>query len=1124
MVEADALDSPCFNALIRIVPLQFHGKLIMNFLRFQVKLNELHKCRIGFLKQIIKIMKGKLLHVVSIAFKVMLLVTIGFNHDAGATVSVDNGGKAESDIWSDKVPYQSRIVIGKVTSGEDGSEMGSPLPGVNVLIKGTATGTVTDLNGEFRIEILSEETVLVFSYVGYISEEVRVGASSRINMVLLPDIATLHEIVVVGYGEQKKLTTTGAITSVSGADLVKAPVPGISNALIGLTSGIQAVQTTGEFGADKADIRIRGIATLNTAGAAPLILVDGVERETYNNIDPNSIESINVLKDASSTAVFGVRGANGVIIITTKQGKPGKPQLNFTANAAALQPSILPDLLNSYDYAVLRNEAQTNKNKAPGFTDDDLEKYRTGVDPVFYPDMDWIDELIKDFSIQQSYNLNISGGSESLRYFASLGYFNQSGGYHAPKQDLGFPFKHDYDRYNIRMNFDFDLTDDLVVSVKLGNQVTDNYIPNGGAWGAFDKATSYPPMSSPGFIDGKYIMEVKGLPAGVPNYNPWAQAGPTSTGGAFVNENFSNTLNTNLSLKYNLDKITEGLSVRAMGAYDSYYNVASSRSKYFPAYTVMRDPANPDHIVIYSSADEGPFHGMSRGITDSNKWRKMYGEAAVEYKRLFANAHHVTALVLGNMQKAYIPSMEYKLPTAYLGLVGRVTYDYKERYLTEFNMGYNGSENFPEGKRFGFFPSFSAGWVASNESFFPKNELLTLFKIRGSYGEVGNDKIGGSRYLYLDGPYSLASDRYRHVVFGEAGINMISYQMYKEGRIGNHDVTWERAKKWNAGIEMKLFGDRVSIIGDYFEEKRDNILWGFSTIPEYVAVQLPAANIGSVENYGYEIEASFNDKIGDLNYWVKGLYSFARNKIIYQDEVSRAYEWMQRTGRPIGQYFGLTFEGFYNSWDEINDSNRPISQWEGDGLAPGDMKYKDLNKDGKITTEDMGPIGYSNWPEINYSFSFGASLKGWDLSVLFQGTDNVSVRYDSKIAYPFTADWGPAQTWHLERWTSERYANGEKISFPRVELSPGTQHNYQVSDFWVQDCSYLRLKNAELGYRFSNNLLRKAGLSSMRAYVSGNNLITWTKMKYQVDPDARELWGRTYPSMRVFNLGVNLQF
>ncbi|TZF83222.1 TonB-dependent receptor [Pedobacter sp. BS3] len=1013
---------------------------------------------------------------------------------------------------------QTVTVKGKVMEGNE------PVPGASVRVKNTNIGTSTDADGEFSVNAPANG-VLVITSLGYITREIPVNNKTFITVNLQTNQKELDEVVVVGYGEQKKLTLTGAISTVSGADLVKAPVAGISNALIGMAAGISAVQKSGEFGSDKATIYIRGRATLNSGGREPLIMIDGVARDTYNNLDPNEIESISILKDASATAVYGVQGANGVILITTKQGKPGKPQVNVTTNAAAIQPTILPKYLGSYDYAVLRNEAEVNGGKTPTFTQEDLDLYKSGADPIFHPSNDLINDLIKPFSFQQQYNTNISGGTDKMRYYTSLGYFNQSGGYKKPEQSLGFPFKQNYDKYNVRMNFDFNVNKDLTVSLKLGNQITNNYIPNGGAWGAFDKAANRPPMTSPLFVDGKYIEKVIGLPganSNLPNFNPWGDAGPTSTVGAFITEDYSSTLNTNLSVNYKLDKVTPGLSVRAMGAYDSYYLKHKVRTSNFPKWTVVKDANAPEGYRLYQSSDDGPFTSLSEGIGDANKVRKVYTEAAIDYKRSFNSTHNVSGLILGNFSREVAPAMLYKLPHVYLGIVSRVTYDYKNRYMTEVNMGYNGSEQFPEGKRFGFFPSFSLGWIPTNEPFFPKNDYVSFIKFRGSYGVVGNDQIGGQRYLYLDPPYTLSNGGNQAVTFGNPGVDFARYNMYKEGAIGNHDVTWERSKKLDIGAEIKFFNDRLSFTGDYFREKRDNILWNLSTVPELVAAALPPANIGKVNNHGFELELGWDGKVNQVQYWVKGSYSFARNKIIFQDEASRKYEYLLRTGRSLGQYFGLTYEGFYNTIDEINAG--PQSKWATGGLQPGDMKYKDLDNSGIIDDDDMGPVGYSDWPEIAYTMQGGFSWKGFDLSVLFQGTAHVSVSFSSAAAYPFVSSWGSAQEWHLERWSQERYDNGEKIDFPRVELSPDQGHNYKPSSFWIQDASYIRLKNLELGYRFTAKSLKRIGLNSMRVYVSGNNLITWDHLKYSKDPDAREAWGRVYPTMRVFNGGVNFQF
>ncbi len=999
-----------------------------------------------------------------------------------------------------------------------------PVEGVSVTIKGTKTGVKTGSDGTYKLQSVTAASILVFSHVGYITREELVGSKKVLNVALEGESEKLEDVVVVGYGTQKKVNVTGAIATVSSAELMRAPVSGISNALVGVTSGMQALQSSGEFGNDKADLRIRGVATLNTA--APLIMVDGMERAGYNDIDVNEIESISVLKDASSTAVFGLRGANGVILITTKQGIAGRPKVSVTGNLAALTPTIIPKTLNSYDYAILHNEAQKNYGDVNlAFTDNDIALYKSGTDPVFHPDKDWIKEMIKPVSFQQNYNVNVRGGSEKVRYFTSFGYFNQFGGYQKPDQSFGFPYEQKYNRYNIRMNFDFNLTNDFSMSLKFGNQITDNLYPNGGAYAAFDRALGpgASPMSSPGFIDGKIITQMIGGPSQVYPYNPWAQAG-TTTGASMGMQNkvYNNTLNTNLSLKYKLDKLLKGLSFRAMGSYDNYYVKNTSRFKYFPSYTVMSDPANTGNVIIYPNADEGPYYNLSESI-GGGKWRRSYLDGGLEYVNTFNSIHRVTALFLGTVEKKYVGNSDPLLPYAYLGMVGRATYDYKSKYLTEFNIGYTGSENFAPGKRFGLFPSMSLGWVLTEEKFLQDNKTISFLKIRGSYGEVGNDKSGGARYLYIPEPWSLSNGNWEQLTFGTPGVDMSVYNIYKEGNSYNKDVTWERAKKWNFGLEVKLFDNKLSFTGDYFEENRNNILWKYSTVPEWVSITLPPSNIGRVQNHGYEIQLEYRDRVGEFDYYAKALYSFARNKILYKDESPKEYDWMMETGKPIGQFFGLTFEGFYNTASEINDPKTPTSSYQS-VLQPGDMKYKDLNEDGIIDYKDVSAVGYANWPEVTYSFSFGGSWKSLDFSVLFQGAQNVSSYFSARAgAYPFANSWGPAYEWNLERWSQERYENGEAIDFPRLMLSP-SGHNYQSSSFWVQNSSYLRLKNVEIGYRFAPSSLKRLGISSMRVYLNGNNLLTWTPMKYPMDPEARELWGRTYPSMRVVNFGVNLQF
>ncbi|WP_221420258.1 TonB-dependent receptor [Fulvivirga sp. M361] len=1033
-------------------------------------------------------------------------------------VFYDADGKDNGDLTSGHVDHLKRdwsgnglqSITASLTfdvSGRITDEYGDGLPGATVLEKGTTNGTVADVNGNFSLTVSSETAVLVISFVGYEEEEILINGRSQITVSLTPDIASLKEIVIVGYGIQKKETLTGAISTIETKELVQSPVANISNSLVGRLPGLMAIQSGGEPGFDQSSIRIRGVASLNAGGESdPLVLVDGVPRN-FNQLDPNEIESISILKDASATAVFGVRGANGVILVTTKSGVTGKPQMSYTANFGVQAPTQLPELLNSYEYAMLRNEASENMGQTPYFSDQDLELYKNGTDPYFHPDIDWFDLILKDNSFQHQHNFNIRGGIEDVRYFISLGYFDQDGAYDVQDVQDAFSANPKFTRYNLRSNVDIDFNENFSAAIKLGGQFSDSNYPGIGAGDIFFRILTSNPLMNPGIINGQLISNVEGLPS--------TSGNPLD---AIVNNgyqrNFNSTLNTSVGLQHKLDFITEGLKIRAMVAYDNYYQHAVGRNKAMNTYRIIRDPDDPSTPVFVEEGNDAPFSFWE----NYSRNRKIYAEGAIEYARAFGY-HNVTALALYMQEKYREPGQEFNVPQAYQGLVGRITYNYREKYLTEFNMGYNGSENFPKNNRFGFFPSLSVGWVLTEESFIPKNDLLSFVKIRGSYGEVGNDKIGGARFLYLPSVYYPNSGGY---YFGDYGSGL--YQRYvgsSEGRIGNTNVTWERAKKTDIGIETGFFADRLQINADVFMEKRDNILWYLGTVPAHVQAELPPVNIGKVENRGFEIEVNYSDQVGEFNYWVRSNYSFAKNEIKYMDEPLRAHPWLQRTGNPVGQYWGLVNEGFYNTQEELNSA--PLSAFTGE-LKLGDVKYVDQNDDGVIDENDEVPIGYSRLPQVVYGISFGGSFKGFDFSVLFQGAERTSTYLDQMAAWAFDTDWRNATTRHLERWNPERYEAGEKISYPRVELSP-TQgnHNYRPSDLWLQDASYLRIKNVEVAYRFKNSFLKGIGVSSARLFVNGNNLITWTRMK-TYDPEAPAGRGQFYPHMRVYNVGLNVQF
>jgi TonB-linked SusC/RagA family outer membrane protein len=1028
---------------------------------------------------------------------------------------------------------QTRQVTGTVVD-----DNGEPLIGVGVQVKNSSIATQTNVEGKFSIRVAEPNAVLVFTYVGYNRKEVT-ATSNTINVTLLTDVKALDDVVVIGYGTQSKPTITGAISSISGKEILRAPVSNIANALAGRATGITATQRSGEPGRDVANIFIRGLATINSANARPLILVDGVERELAT-IDPYTIESLNILKDASATAVFGVRGANGVIIITTKTGSVGKPQFSFSSNLAMQNPIRLPEMLNSYDFATLRNEAGLNDAQPPVFSAYDLERYQKGDDPYFHPDVDWMEYMLKDYSPQQQYNLNVSGGFQDAKYFVSLGYLNQDGAYELGDIFNEFSANPNFKRYNIRTNFDFNVTKKLTLSIKAGTDLTNSNYSRSSTSDIFGTILSASPVMSPVLYDGKVIRNVRGVAgafqiSNTPLFQMLTQG---------FNTNFSSNLNTNIGLKYNLDAVTKGLSVRAMGAYDNFYAQTASRSKQIPLWDLDYNPNAQnfqDSIAPVATINqfEGPVSFIGESFT---KFRRIYGELAIDYNRSFDGGHSVSALALGTIERSYngrnnsLPNTFIQLPYNYLGVVGRITYNYKTKYLAEFNMGYNGSENFARGRQFGFFPAGSLGYILSEESFIPKNNYLTYVKLRGSLGKVGNDKAGepwDNRFLFIPSAFVPGPTYF----FGQ---NRNGVSGFREGTIGNPDVTWETAVKLNLGADLKFFKDKLSITGEYFTESRSGILLRLNNIPvTFGPTGLVAPlNVGQVENKGFEFELGYDDKIGkDFTYSIKGNYSFARNKILYQDEIPQQFPNLVFTGGRLGQMKGLQANGIYNTVEEIqNDGLVSTYVDQAFGLRPGDIRYVDQptvdtdgdgifdSGDGIIDFNDFVNIGNPNIPEVTYGLNIGLKYKNFELNTLFQGASNVSTYLVGEAAWPFMAGTKTAFESAKERWTPERYANGEKITQPRLSSNPGgNQHNYITSSFWMQDASYLRLKNVEIAYTFNPQLIKKIGLKYARVFVNGQNLLTFSKMKY-FDPEIANSNGAVYPMVRVFNLGTNIQF
>ncbi|MFL1684711.1 MULTISPECIES: SusC/RagA family TonB-linked outer membrane protein [Bacteroidales] len=1008
---------------------------------------------------------------------------------------------------SEAVVQKAEIIV----TGTIKDSSGEPLVGASVAIPKSAIGTIADYNGKFTLKVPEGTKTVMVSCVGFVSQTLKLDGKNTFSITLQETTTDLDDVVVVGYSTQKKETVTGAISMISTKELVQSPQANISNSLVGRMPGLFAVQRSGEPGKDQSTLRIRGIGTFAEGEGLqdPLVMVDGIETPNFNTIDPNEIESISILKDASATAVYGVRGANGVILITTKRGEKGRPKISVTSSVAVTDFPFLRKSMNAYDFAYNRNMAagydfyRTGSYDLP-YTDEELMKFKDHSDPIFYPDVDWFDETLKKSSLQQQSNISISGGTDRVRYFFSMGQFLQNGMFNTANYDPGYDYQLKYRRYNIRSNFDIDVTKDLLLSFDFSTQIDNNRGINWSTQGFMEWISSIPSNASPGIVDGKITTAQTTTKRGDNPFTAFDKG---------WHSDYSNTLNGSIRLNYKMDWLLKGLSVRGAISYKNYITDVKKYDAYGQTYDAR--PTTEGGYILVPLSSSTP---MRFGDTVS-KNRRIYLEAGASYDRSFG-AHHVTALVLYNQSKYIDPNLAYLVPNGYQGIVGRITYNYDSRYLAEFNIGYNGTENFAEGHRFGVFPAYSLGWVLSEEPFFPRNDYVSFIKIRGTYGEVGNDKIGGDRFLYRPTSYTYVNDVYH---FGEFGISEKTYNGAIEGKLGNPDLTWERARKMNIGADLKFYKDKIGLTFDFFREKRDNILCNRGTVPDITGANMPAYNLGKMTNGGFEGELSYMDTFGDFKLGIRGNFSYAHNTIDYMDEVYQKYSYRYSTGRRYGQFFGLIAEGLYNTWEEVNDINRPVYTFTTNKIQPGDVKYRDVNGDGKIDWDDQVPIGYSTFPEITYGFSLTGEYKGFDFSVLFQGAAHVSNMPSRRTQTGFYNNTGAGE--HLlESWSQERYEQGLKIRYPHV--STYNDHNYYTSTFWLEDASYLRLKNVEIGYTFRNKFFDRIGVSSLRLYANGSNLLTWCDMLPGEDPEVANLGANNepYPLTRVFNFGVNINF
>ena len=987
---------------------------------------------------------------------------------------------------------------------------GDPVIGANVMVDGSTVGTITDIDGRFTLNVPKAGTKLRISFIGYKEQQVAAKKGVSLHVVMEDDAQQLGEVQVVAYGVQKKVSITGAISSMKGDDLLKTPAGSLSNILSGQITGISSVQYSGEPGADAAELFVRGKATWDNA--SPLIQVDGVERD-FSQIDPNEVESITVLKDASATAVFGVRGANGVILITTKRGSEGKAKISFSTSAGVNVRTKELEFANSYQYASYYNDMMVNDGGVPTFNETQLEKFRTHSDPILYPDINWIDYCMDKAAFQSQHNLNISGGTDNMRYFVSAGMFTQGGMFKQFNATDNFNF--DYKRYNYRANLDFDVTKTTLLSVNIGGRIESKRTPESGEDQnqLFRKLYWAVPFAGAGIIDGKRIVSNG-------DYLPFTGTdGLASYYGKGFRSTTTNVLNIDLALNQKLDMITKGLTLKLKGAYNSEYSNKKIASSSKASYTPVVDA---DGALVYRK--EGSDSQLSYNEPDDQfgKARDWYMELALTYNRKFGD-HNVSGLVLYNQSKRYYPAKYSDIPSGYVGLVGRATYDWKTRYMAEFNVGYNGSENFAPGMRYGLFPAGSLGWVVSEESFFqPIKQVINYFKLRASVGMVGNDNGGGNRFLYIPDSYIYKGDAGYFFGTNVGNKKPGAYESSKSYR----DVTWETAVKQNYGVDVTFLKDRFNVSVDYFIEKRKDILSTPDYLPGILGMSLPTVNIGKTENKGFELLFKWNDKLkNDFRYWANLNLSFARNKIIFKNEVDQNEPWMYETGRQIGARSMYKFWGFYDETADLryqSEFGRPIAD-HGITLVPGDCVYMDLNNDGKLNGDDATRnMGFTDTPEYTAGLNLGFSWKNFDFSMQWTGAWNVD-RMLSEFRRPLgdTNNKGLLLYQYETTWRSS--ADTYTAKYPRAS-SAHAANNYNLgSDLYLIDASYLRLKNIEIGYNFQFPFMKKMKLNDFRMYANGYNLLTLSGFKWG-DPESRQSDRPNYPLTRVFNIGLKLGF
>ncbi|GBU08464.1 SusC/RagA family TonB-linked outer membrane protein [Bacteroidales bacterium] len=1030
---------------------------------------------------------------------------------------------------------------------------GDAIIGASITVKGTRTGTSSDISGNFEIDVPYDNASIVFSYLGYQPQEIALEGRKTLIVVLIEDSKALEEVVVIGYTTQRKESITGSVSTITTKDLLQSPTANINNALAGRLPGLIVNQYNGgEPGVDKSELFIRGKATWGDQ--SPIVIVDGIERD-MSYISADEIETFTILKDASATAPYGIRGANGVIVVTTKRGKAQDgATVNFKSSYGFNSPSKLPSLLGSADYATLYNEAIKNDN--PGadpstlnlFSSQAIDNFRRAKgdnsDGLGY-DWDYFDYLFKTGK-QQDNSLSVRGGNDKARYYV-LGAYMQQGGNYKHTDLSAYDAQAVFKRYNFRSNIDVNITKRFWIKLDLGARITDRTAPGTTAEKLIKTVMTQPPylpmiVESNGNVENSEYQENNplGMLYGDQIYRANLLGELSRTG----YEVYKNTyLEGSYSMGHDLDFIAKGLKIDATFSYDASTNQSSKRTipnysegyREYPGYATFQ-PMGGSDVYMNPGHYEGAYRtgnkydkdqAMDNGYDTGSEGDRTYYQIKLSYINKFNDLHEVSALGLFNRSKR---GGKQELDVHYQGLTSQLTYNYNKLYLAEVNMGYNGSENFAKGKRYGFFPAASLGWVISSESFMNgSNSWLNHLKVRGSFGLVGNDKLPVGRWAYL--AFFEDGDGYD---FGVQNFNTNPGGL-REGRLANPNLTWEKARKVNVGIDAVLIKHKMSFSVDVFRENRFDIInnledgnkLGFPTI---VGKAAPLINSGKVRNHGVDIEWSWSDKIGkDFRYFIKPNFTFARNKIEFMNELDRE-PWRAETGKRIGENFLYTFDHFVKNQaeaDQLNAMNNGAGFQPWGKLMPGDVVYKDINGDGKI--DDLGDrvsMGNPRSPEIQFGLPITFQYKGFDLSILFQGSANTSVTLTDGSAWDFPQydqdKLGKVRPMHLNRWTPE---TAETATYPALHMGAHSNNKNSNSGLFQYDAKYVRLKNLEVGYSLPRSINRIAGLQQVRLYAQGQNLITWDGLgDMEVDPEIGRGTGYWYPVLKVFNFGVDITF